>query len=236
MLNDPHAGSVSGRVLILFPHPLLLPPRGGLGLRAVYLARALSRALDVELAAVGRPPQASRCEEPFSLVHLPGDWSRWRPVVRAAWEPWSTAQIRSGALAAHIASGRWDVIQASGLSMTRYLPHDRVSVFDSPDVTTDVAQLMAGVDSRRHLRPLWRREASKARRLEGRVAASVTAVTVPNEREVETFERFGARRIVVVPNGVDLDAIAHHPPVPDVRSCSSASSRGVRTRRRRSSW
>jgi glycosyltransferase involved in cell wall biosynthesis len=96
--------------------------------------------------------------------------------------------------------------------MMRYVPKDRPSVFDAPDVMTGVTQMMGTLDSRREMRPLWRWETVKTRRFEASAARTATVVTVPSDGDAEAFQRMGARRVIVVPNGVDLEATAHRLP------------------------
>lgn len=198
------------RSLLLAPEPPL-PARSGLPLRVLHLARALAAEVEVDVAALGAGSSPATSER-FRVAHLPGDWSRVGAVARAAWQPWPVAQIRSRAMASYVRAGRWDVVQAHSLSMTPYARGSAPSVFDAPDVQTDVAQTMAATDSRLAMRPGWRFEALKARRFEGLAARRATAVTVPTDADAECFERLGARRVVVVPNGVDLGAIPHRLP------------------------
>jgi glycosyltransferase involved in cell wall biosynthesis len=198
------------RSLLLSPEPPL-PARAGLPLRVLHLARALGRELDLDVVALG-PPPAPVAAEPFALMHLPGDWSRARTAVRAAWEPTPLAQVRSRAIASHLRSPRWDVIQAHELSMLRYAHGPAPCVLDAADVLSEVKASLAATDSRRPMRPWWQFETLKARRCERAAARAVTAVTVPKHADAETFERLGARHVVVVPNGVDLDTIAHELP------------------------
>jgi glycosyltransferase involved in cell wall biosynthesis len=134
--------------------------------------------------------------------------------MRAAWQPWPVAQVHSPAIAAHVRAGRWDVAHVHGLSMMRYRPADTPVVFDAADVMTSVTQMLAAADSRPMWRLGWRFETHKTRRFEGAAARVARAVTVPTWHDAELFERLGARRVVVVPNGVDLDATPFRSPGP----------------------
>ena len=197
-------------MLLLAPEAPL-PARSGLPLRIVNLARALAEEVELEIAALADPPAPAAAER-FAVTHLPGEWDRRVAVARAAWEPWPVAQMRSRAIARYVQEARWDVLQTHSLPMTRYVPASRPSVFDTHDTMTSVTRMMANADSRAAIRPLWRYEALKTRRFESRAARRATAVTVPTDADAELFERLGARRIVIVPNGVDLDANPHRLP------------------------
>ena len=102
----------------------------------------------------------------------------------------------------------------SGLLANADLTAPDVLANDAPDVLTGVKQSLAAVDSRPAMRPWWRFEAVKARRVESSAARSASAVTVPTDADAATFERLGARRVVVVLNGVDLQGIEHRLPPP----------------------
>lgn len=196
--------------LLLAPEPPL-PARSGLPLRILHLARALAEEIEVDVVALGHgsPPATG---ERFTLTHLPGDWSRVKSAVRAGWEPSPVAQIRSPAIQRHVRRGGWDVLQAHALSLMRYATGGTPCVFDAADVLTDVKQTLAATDSRRAIRPWWRFEAIKARRIESAAARTAAAVTVPTDADAAAFEAMGAHRVVVVRNGVDLQATEHRLP------------------------
>lgn len=198
------------RSLLLAPEAPL-PARSGLPLRIVNLARALAEEVDLEIAALADPPAPASAER-FGVTHFPGEWDRRVAVARAAWEPWPVAQMRSRALARYVREADWDVLQTHSLPMTRYLPASRPSVFDTHDTMTSVTRMMANTDSRAAMRLLWRYEAIKTRSYESRAARRATTVTVPTDADAELFERLGAQRIVIVPNGIDLDANPHQLP------------------------
>ena len=198
------------RSLLLAPESIL-PAQSGLPLRVLHLARALAREVELDVAVISEqsPPVT---DEPFRVSHLSGDWGRAGAIVRAAWQPWPVAQIRSRAIAQRVRAADWDLLEAHTLPMMRYVSGARPSVFDAHDVMTDVTKTIRKVDSRQAMRPMWGFETLKTRRFEGAAVRRATAVTVPSDRDAELVERMGARRVVVVPNGVDLDATPHHLP------------------------
>jgi glycosyltransferase involved in cell wall biosynthesis len=198
------------RSILLAPEPPV-PARSGLPLRVFHLARALTEQADVDVVALSGEPAPSTSER-FALVHLPGDWSRTRATVRAVWEPTPVSQTRSRAIARHMRRSRWDVVQAHALSLMRYGIGAAPCVFDAADVLTGVKRSLAATDSRRAMRQWWQFESVKARRIESAAARSASAVTVPTDADAAAFERLGARRVVIVPNGVDLEATPHQLP------------------------
>jgi glycosyltransferase involved in cell wall biosynthesis len=185
-----------------------VPARSGATIRIVALARSLARDADVHIAAIagGEPPQV---DEPFTLSHHPGDWSHRRSIIRALREPWPVAQIRSASLQRRVRQGDWDVVQAHTLPTARFIAAERPSVFAANDVMAGVTKSLAAVDSRRTMRSLWRYETLKNLRLERIVVRRASAVTVPTDADAERFAQLGARRVVVVPNGVDLERAEH---------------------------
>jgi glycosyltransferase involved in cell wall biosynthesis len=177
----------------------------------LHLARAVAAEHKVDVVALGAPP-APETSERFTLTHLPGDWSKLATAVRATREPFPPAQIRSRAIARHLRSNRWDVIQAHELPMLRYARGHAPCILDTADVLTGVKRTLAATDSRLAMRPWWWFEAVKARHFETTTVRAATVVTVPADDDAAIFERWGARRVAVVRNGVDVATIAHAPP------------------------
>ena len=198
------------RSLLLAPEPFL-PAQSGLPLRVLHLARALAREVELDVAVISEH-SAPVAGELFRVSHLAGDWGRAGAIVRAAWQPWPVAQIRSRALAQRVRAADWDLVEAHTLPMMRYVSGARPSVFDVHDVMTDVTQTIRKVDSRQAMGPIWGYETLKTRRFEGAAVRRATAVTVPSDDDAELVERIGARRVVVVPNGIDVEATPHHLP------------------------
>jgi glycosyltransferase involved in cell wall biosynthesis len=166
--------------------------------------------------ALGGEPAPSTSER-FTLAHLPGDWSRSRGAVRAAWEPSPVAETRSRAIGRYVRRARWDVVQVHALSLMRYATGGAPCVFDAADVLTGVKRSLAATDSRLAMRPWWQFESVKARRIESSAARSASAVTVPTDADADTFERLGARHVIVVPNGVDLTTTTYGLPASGAR-------------------
>jgi glycosyltransferase involved in cell wall biosynthesis len=194
-----------------------LPPRFGLRLRVLYLSRELARSAGVDVAVWGDVPPAA--DEPFTLSGLARDWGRpRRGWGRMLWEPWEVAIPRGRPLERYAAQRRWDTVVAHTLPLLRPARQARAPVIlDAHNLMTGVMRTLASADSRRAHRWFWRFEALKTSAFERHVARQVDAVCVPSEREAATLESWGARCPVVVPNGVDVEAIDYAPPPPGAR-------------------
>jgi glycosyltransferase involved in cell wall biosynthesis len=204
------------RTLVLAPEPPV-PARSGLPLRIQHLARQLAGARPVELVALSGDP-APPADQPFALRHFPQDWSQRNARPWPWGEPSPVAQAHSPALAEFVRGGAWTTVQAHTLEM---VPFGQATgaplVFDAPDAVSDVAGGLRKVDSRPGAAAAWRSEQRNTRRAERRTVREVTAVTVPTDEEAALFERWRARTVVVVRNGVDVGGIAHRLPAAGAR-------------------
>jgi len=189
-----------------------VPPRSGLALRVLHLARQLACSRPVEIAALCDDPSPA-IEQPLALHHVPRDWNRGQIRRRGLWEPRFVARVHSSAMSDFVRGGAWTTVQAHTLQMVQFgQVADAPLVFDAPDAMTRVSGTLSRADSRAGAAAGWRFEQLKTRRLERRMVRAVTAVTVPTDDEAALFERWGASTVVVVPNGVDVHAITHRPP------------------------
>lgn len=197
-----------GRTLVLAGESPL-PPRSGLRLRVLYLARELARSTQVELAVLG--PAEPALDEPFELRSIPHrDRSRALTALQAWREPYVVAKQRSSAMAALACAPRWDTVQVEFPSLVPAARNASVPVvLDAHNVESDLLRSVAdqAPNGPSRLRPRW--EEKKMRRFERRVATGVAAVCTTSDADAEVFERWGAAEVVVVPNGVDTDAIPH---------------------------
>ncbi len=195
-----------GRTLVLAGESPL-PPTSGLRLRVLHLARELARSSRVELAVLG--PAEPAFDEPFELRSIPHrDRSRALTALQAWRAPYVVAKQRSSPMAALAAAPGWDTVQVEFPSLLPAARDVRVPVvLDAHNVESDllgsVADQTPGGPSRLRLR--W--EEKKMRRFERHVATDVAAVCTTSDADAEVFERWGAREVVVVPNGVDTVAI-----------------------------
>jgi len=204
----PSGGVRPGRTLVLAAESPL-PPRSGLRLRVLHLARELARSSQVELAVLGGAEPAP--SEPFELRSIPHhDRSRALTALQAWRAPYVVAKQRSSAMAALACAPRWDTVQVEFPSLVPAARNASVPVvLDAHNVESDllrsVAEQVPNGPSRLRLR--W--EEKKMRRFEQHVATGVAAVCTTSDADAEIFERWGAAEVVVVPNGVDTGAIPH---------------------------
>jgi glycosyltransferase involved in cell wall biosynthesis len=194
-----------------------VPPHSGLPLRVLHLARQLACSRPVEITALCNDPSPA-IEQPLALHHVPWDWDLRQIRRRGLWEPRFVARVNSSAMSDFVRGGAWTTVQAHTLPMVRFgQAADAPLVFDAHDAMTRVTGTLSRADSRAGAAAGWRLEQLKTYRLERRAVRAVTAVTVPTDDEAALFERWGARRVVVVPNGVDVRAITHRPPAEGAR-------------------
>lgn len=197
--------------LVLAPESPV-PARSGLPLRILHLARQLARSRQVELVALS-DETAAVAGQPFALRLVPREWDRRRRLRRWLWEPWPVAQVQSAAMSGVVRRRAWTTVQAHTLQMMHF---GQVAgaplVFDAPDAMSLVTATLSRTDSRAGAAAAWRFEQLKTRRFERRSVQAAAAVTVPTDREAALFEGWGARKVVVVPNGVDLLATPHRLP------------------------
>jgi len=185
----------------------------GSRLRVLHLARALAGHFDVELAVLGEPGDASG--EPFALTAAGHQRAPLSGLATALSRPYEVAKHSSRAMMRLAAGGHWDVVQASQPWM---LPAaactGRPVVLDVHNVEAEILLDFARRERRPLHRARWRWESRKMERWERDSAGRVRAVTATSQADAEAFERYGAREVVLVPNGVDAAGIEFDPPSP----------------------
>jgi polysaccharide biosynthesis protein PslH len=187
-----------------------VPPTSGVRLRVLHLARQLAREADVEVLALG---EAGPGSEPFTLRGIPHETSRARALAGALRRPYMAAKLDSEALREAAAAARPDTVQAEfPYLVPAALAAGAPVVLSAHNVESEVMGSLAEADPRAVHRRRWAWEARKTERLEADVARKVAAVAVTSDHDGEVFERLGAARVVVVPNGVDTTAIVHETP------------------------
>ena len=198
------------RVLVLTGETPL-PATSGLRQRTLHLARALAAAFDVEILALGDVPSANG--EPFTLHGVPHHRPRLLALAASLRQPYQAAKVRSRAVRRHTASRRWTSVQTElPFLAPEAEPAGAPLVLDAQNVESDVLASLARAERRPVHRARWRWEASKTARFERAVVQAAAAVSATSDDDAAALERLGARRIVVVPNGVDTAAVAHtHP-------------------------
>src|SRR5581483_10909528 len=102
--------------------------------------------------------------EPFRLTLVPEIRRAGHALPQALWLPRPVARIGSPDMAALAARRRWDTVQAHGVCMLRFALCAGVPVvYDSPDVTSRQALMLARLDSHAGGAARWVFEHVKAR-------------------------------------------------------------------------
>lgn len=188
-----------------------LPASTGVRLRVLHLARQLAAAFDVELLALGSVPYD--VAEPFALRGVPHSWGRGRPLLGALTRPYMAAKLDSGAARRLAASAAPATAQAE---LPFLVPAARAAraplVLDAHNVETELLLSLSEQEPHAARRLRWRWEARKTERFESAVARSIEAVCATSDHDAAAFERWGAREVIVVPNGVDTKAVAYREP------------------------
>lgn len=212
-LDDPRPGTTDRglpRTLVLAGESPL-PPHSGLRLRVLHLARELARSSQVDLAVLGAAEAGP--SEPFRLSSVPHHRSRGSTVLRSFRAPYAVAKRRSAAMASLAARPEWSSVQVESAAMVPAASRVRVPVvLDAYDVESELLGSVADSSSPGPARLRLRWEQHKTRRFERQVSTQVSAVCTTSDADAEVFEGWGAREVVVVPNGVDTAAIAYRPP------------------------
>ena len=203
-------GTGGGGSSLVLAYESPVPPHGGYRLRILHLARTLTSLGPVEVAALGEVGDAS--DEPFSLVGVPHAPSRARALLRSVRRPYLEGLHASPGLAAEARRSHPDVVQ---ISSPFFLDAARATgapvLFDAHNVEAHIMATLAATEPRRLHRARWAAEARKLERAERRVAVEVDAIVTTSELDAATFRSWGARRVEVVPNGVDTAAMPYRP-------------------------
>lgn len=201
---------LSMRTLIITPESPL-PANSGSRLRVLHLARQLAGSSEVEIAALGPVPASPA--EPFELVSVPHARSSLAALAGSFRKPYQAVKHDSGKLRKLVARGGWDVVQAEvPFTVPALAEAASPTVLNTHNLEAEVAQTLARTDERPLHRLRWTWEAAKTARFEREMVRRVDAVVAVTEREAQVLEGWGARRVIVVPNGVDVTAIAFSAP------------------------
>jgi glycosyltransferase involved in cell wall biosynthesis len=192
------------RSLVVAPEPPL-PATSGLRLRTLHLARQLATIAEVDVVALGEAP---RIEERFTLVGIPHTRGKLQSALTSFRRPYLAARVRSRRMDDWIRARGWDTVQAEfPFTVASALHADAPVVLDAHNVEGDVVRGFHAAEQRVLPRMRWRWEAAKTNRLERAAVARVDAVCATSSGDAEKLEALGARRVVVVPNGVDTESI-----------------------------
>jgi glycosyltransferase involved in cell wall biosynthesis len=189
------------------------PPNSGSRLRTVHLARALAAELPLEMAVLGERGAADG--EPYPVTAVPHRRTRLGGLARSLAKPYGAAMAASPRLAALARERRLAVAQAQALWV---VPAARAAggtvVLDAHNVESALLRRMGAEERRPVHRLRWRWEAAKTEHWERQAAATADAVCATSDADAAFFERFGARTLVIVPNGVDAGGVPYAPPAP----------------------
>jgi glycosyltransferase involved in cell wall biosynthesis len=195
------------RTLMLAPETPA-PPSSGVRLRMFHLARAIARVSDLTVGALGALEARSDWE-----TTMVGRRNRLEALARSGRRPYMESLLWSNDLARLATTGRFDLIQVESPFLLRAAAGARVPiVLDAHNVEADVARTLAVSDPRALHRARWRWETRKVERLESWAFGRAAAVAATSDADAARIVAAGAREVVVVPNGVDVDAIAYQPP------------------------
>jgi glycosyltransferase involved in cell wall biosynthesis len=193
-----------------------LPPYSGIRQRVLHLARAVSGSRPVLVGVIGPAPPTNG--QPFALRGAGALRPKPASLATALRRPYAAARHSAPELGALAAEGRWSSVQSeTPWLLPAAVRAGRPVVLDAIDVETDIMRSFAEHEERPLHRLRWSWEAAKTERWELAAARRVDAVCVTGDHEAAAFERMGAREIVVVPNGVDVDAVPFAPPAPGAR-------------------
>ncbi len=189
----------------------LLPANSGVRQRMLHLARQLAAEGQVEVVALGEPETDAR--EPFALRHVGAHRPPLRALSRGVRRTYMEAKLGANSLALSARPNEWSSVQAE-FPYTVFAAKrvDAPLVMDAHNVESDVLRSVAEDEDRLVHRRRWRWEAAKTERLERKAVSIADAVCASSDDDAATLEAYGARRLVIVPNGVDTRAVEHRLP------------------------
>jgi glycosyltransferase involved in cell wall biosynthesis len=188
-----------------------LPATSGFRQRTLHLTRELSKLTSVHLAVLGPVPEGA--DEPFALTSE----GAAKPVLSALLSSWTTpylaAKIDGRRFSGLIRSQPWTTIQAE-LAALVPMAHGpgRPVVLNAHNVETTLVRSFQRIERNPVMRARWAWEAVKTKRYESAVVAAADAVCATSQGDARTLEELGARRVVIVPNGVSVAEVAFCPP------------------------
>jgi polysaccharide biosynthesis protein PslH len=189
----------------------LLPANSGVRQRMLHLARQLAAEGHVEVVALGEPE--ADATEPFALHHVGAHRPPLRALLRGVRRTYMEAKLGTSTLALSARPNEWSSVQAEfPYTVMAAKRVDAPLVMDAHNVESDVLRSVAEDEDRLVHRRRWRWEAAKTERLERKAVAIADAVCAASDDDAATLEGYGARRLVIVPNGVDTRTLEHRLP------------------------
>ena len=191
----------------------LQPPSSGLRLRMLHLARELGRRFDVEVGALDAVESEST--EPFTVIRAGRQRGTLHALLTSPRRPHIAARLDSSLMRQLAARATWKTVQAEQpFLVPAALGANVPVVLDAHNVEADVLRQIAREEPRRLHRLRWSWEAGKTERFERAAVGAVAAVVATSDEDAAILESLGARRVVVVPNGVDTAALPAGPVEP----------------------
>jgi polysaccharide biosynthesis protein PslH len=198
------------RVLFLADSSPIPPTTGGRE-RDLHLARALAAAMDLELVTLGPAPPSE--EEGLDVISVGAPPSRVRSLAASLRVPYQVRRHTSRALRNYVDRGAWDTVHAShSFTVPTALRADAPVVMDAHNLETEVVRAAVDLEPGAVRRSRLRWEAHKMGRFERRFIPRAAVVTATSDADADAMRAYGARGVVVVPNGVDCAAIPYQPP------------------------
>jgi glycosyltransferase involved in cell wall biosynthesis len=224
------------KLLYLTPQPPF-PPDQGAKLRNFHLIRLAAQAgHQVDLLTFG--PSAELRDSvvagltPWCRQVLGVSTPKPRPLVTRALsmlgsaEPDLARRLRSAEFSARLvellANERYDIVQVEGIELAPYLDAIRPArtVFDDHNVEYLLQRRAWQADRQRprrvHAALYSFVQAGRLRRWEKLICRSVDAVVAVSELDAQALSRLSGRPVAVVPNGIDLSAVAFRDPTDSV--------------------
>lgn len=176
---------------------LIAPAKLGFDLQAAFDDR-LTRAVAVQM------PRLSAARKLAALISP-------LPYIVAA----HASAAMNAAVEEALASDGFDLLHCDSISVVPSVPRDaRIpKVFNAHNVEAVIWERYVANERRPWMRPVLRSQLAKVARYESRLPSIFDCcVAVSEEDRLEMQRRYGAERVVVVANGVDLD---YYAPLPD---------------------
>lgn len=185
-----------------------LPANSGSRLRMLHLARQLSGVEHLEVHALGDVPSAA--DEPFELHGVTHDRSRIGALLTSWRRPYMAGRFANPRIAQLAMSRPWDIVQVESPWLVNQVGKSGApTILDTHNVESAIARTLADTDMRRVHRMRWKWEAAKTDRAEAAAVRAADVVVACSDDDAAALEKLGARRTLVVPNGIDTAALAH---------------------------
>jgi len=200
------------------------PPDSGGTVRTYNLLKQLCARHQITLISPARP--GSDLTTAFggrlsgiAIAEIPQPGSVRRLAALASTRPYIVAshanRVMRAAVRNALCSQQFDLLHCDSISVVPAVPRDmRIpKVYNAHNVEAVIWERYVANDRRAWMRPILRSQLAKVSRYESRLPRMFDCcAAVSEEDRIEMQRRYGARGVVVVPNGVDL---GYYTPLPD---------------------